>query len=220
MIITIVSFNLIPFRKMKLTSQSAKKGFSLAEVVVAVTISAFVLTSSYAAIISLAKGSESMTNYTEMNSKSRFTLETFGRDMRMAKAVKDFNPNNADHNTRITILRDVWDNATSDYIERYITDEYLPSAGVFQRVVNAVAVAANGSQSIGSEVKREILLFDVINLDIQYFNLVNNTNANVSALSVKHVQISATLQRSVLGFKNTNYIISARFMMRNKRVAV
>ncbi len=46
----------------------------------------------------------------------------------------------------------------------------------------------------------------------------NRDELALNPLETKHIQLEAKLQRNVLGITNTNYIISARFMMRNKDV--
>jgi prepilin-type N-terminal cleavage/methylation domain-containing protein len=191
----------------------SKSGFSLAELVIAMTIASFVLTASYATVISLAKGSKSMINYSEMNNQTRFAIEVFGRDARMAMDVTV-----ADENT-ITTLNSLWNEASNAYRNYRVTYKYFPSAGTFKRTVVDV--------STGSTVEDRILLYDVQSLNFTYYGLINQENPNESLLlgtppdklSIKHVQIEAELQREVLNVTNTNYIISARFMLRNKDVS-
>ncbi len=199
---------------MKTTLVKSKSGFSLAEVMVAVTISAFVLTSAYAAIISLAKGSESLMNYTEMNSQSRKAIELFGRDARATEQVNTFSSN------KFTLLREVW--TGSYYADRFITYEYIPAAGTFSRIQNRATIV-KGARVPGAEIDREILLYDVEDLNFKFYRLYDPEIPNYdpiarTRLEVKHVQLEAKLLRTVLTNENTNYIISARFMMRNKYV--
>lgn len=199
---------------MKIRHINSKSGFSLAEVMVAVTISAFVLTSAYAAIISLAKGSESLMNYTEMNSQSRMAIEVFGRDARATSNVHTFSTN------RFTLLREIW--TGSYYADRFVTYEYVPQAGTFTRIENRATIVS-GARVPGAEIDREILLYDVDELNFKYYRLYDPEITNYdpvarTKLEVKHVQLEAKLLRNVLTNENTNYIISARFMMRNKNV--
>ncbi|MGA1205163.1 MAG: PulJ/GspJ family protein [Opitutales bacterium] len=194
----------------------SRSGFSLAEILVAVTISAFLLTSAYAVIISLASGSESLVNYSEMNSQSRSSIEVFGRDARAAKDIHTFT------DTTCTVLREVWDNDSKNYVDRFLTYEYLPSAGTFSRIMNQVTIT-KGKRVPGAEVSRQILIYDVEELNFSYFRLHDPEIPDYdpvarSKLEVKHVQLEARIQRRVLRLVNTNYIISARFMMRNKNV--
>lgn len=197
---------------MKTAFRSSKSGFTMAEVIMAVTISAFVLTSAYAAIMSLAKGTESLVNYTEMNNLSRNALEIFARDARMTKDVSDWSA------SKFSGKRKVW-NGTG-YVWRYIVYEYFPNAGTFERSVFTV----DADNTPGTELENEILLYDVEDLNLVYYRMhdpeINNFDPIArSVLEVKHVQLEALLTRNVLTTENTNYIISARFMMRNKYVA-
>ena len=200
---------------MRIKTRSSKSGFSLAEVMVAVTISAFVLTSAYAAIISLAKGTESLVNYTEMNGQSRVALEIFGRDARATSEVYHYGTN------RFTLLREIWNG--SSYVDRFVTYIYVPEAGTFSRVERSVSII-KGERVPGIEMEREILLYDVEELNMAYFRLYDPEIKDFDPVArtipeVKHVQIEAKLLRNVLNSENTNYIISARFMMRNKYVS-
>ena len=199
---------------MKTTLIKSKSGFSLMEVMVAVTISAFILTSAYAAIISLATGSESLMNYSEMNSQSRKAIELFGRDARATANVNTFST------SRFTLLREVW--TGSYYADRFVTYDYVSAAGTFSRIENS-AVLVKGALVPGAEVSRKILLYDVEELNFKYYRLYDPEIKDYdpiarTRLEVKHVQIEAKLLRNVLTNENTNYIISARFMMRNKNV--
>ena len=164
-----------------------KEAFTLAEILVAVTITAFLLTSAYAAIFSLAEGSQSVANYTEMNRQTRHSIELFGRDARMAADVKVC--------TREKIVL--------ESNGEVITYEYIPSAGVFRRSVNGGLPRT--------------LLYDVDELHMNYYTLRHA--ATNKPIEVKHVQLEAKMEWNLLRMVNTNYIISARFMMRNKDVS-
>lgn len=167
--------------------RQGNKGFTLAEVLIAMTIAGFMLSASYATILALAKGTHSMANYSEMNGQTRMALEIFGRDARMASAVHTASANQLSFT------------ATGDVIEY----EYSPAANTFQRTVN-------------SDPPR-VLLFDVEDLHLRYYTLRHDETTR--PIEVKHVQLEAKMQRRVLQFVNTNYLLSARFMMRNQDVS-
>lgn len=191
--------------------RGSRSGFTLAEVLITITISGFILTSAYAAIISLAKGTESLVNYTEMNNHSRRALELFGRDARSTSDVHDWT------SSKCTIRRKLWNG--SSYSDRFITYEFHTNAGTLTRSIYTVA-----NDAPGTLLGTEILLYDVEDLFFTYYRLHDPEIADYdplarSLLEVKHVQLEALLERKVLTTKNTNYIISARFMMRNKHVA-
>lgn len=163
-----------------------KRGFTLAELLVALAIMSIVLASMYPAIIQLAQGSESVVNYTEMNTLTRNALERFGRDARMARNIK-----------LATDYRVILDVQGVDVEYRY-----YPDVGAFYREVN-------GNQ--------QLLLTDSEDLLFSFYDLRQNPTTDIN--EVKHVQLEAEMQRQVLQLFNTNYIISARFMMRNRRVS-
>ena len=192
------------------TYRKSKSGFSLPELVIAMTISAFVLTASYATVISLAKGSKSMINFSEMNNQTRYAIDLFGRDSRMASDVTVAN------DTTFTTRNSIWDNSTSAYRDYTVTYKFFPSAGTFKRTVTDIVT--------GSVVEDRILLYDVDELKFTYYSLIDPAYPLISPettrlLEIKHVQVEAKLQREVLNVTNTNYIISARFMLRNKDVS-
>ena len=62
-----------------------------------------------------------------------------------------------------------------------------------------------------------ILLSNVDQFALSYFDLTRNSTTN--ALSVKEVQIEAILLKKTLNLSNTDEIISARFILRNRRVS-
>ena len=186
---------------MKLSKQ-AKKGFTLPEMMITLTISAIVLTSAYATLASLAKGSRSMINFSEMNTTSRFALEMFGRDARMARDVEVSTP------SRVRLEREI-DGTTYDV--EYVYDA---QAGTFRRTIYN-----NDTNTIATGVARpdRVLIYDVSDLNLNYYTLRHAVTDR--PIEVKHVQLEAVLERQVISLTNTNYIISARFMMRNKDVS-
>ncbi|MGC9451043.1 MAG: PilW family protein [Oceanipulchritudo sp.] len=180
----------------------SRQGFTLTEVMVTLTISAFLLASVYATVMSLAKGSESMINYSEMNRQARIALELFGRDIRMASWVDSASK------YKIRIEREIR-NTTYD-----VEFEYNPQAGTLSRFVydhdtNSIADIPNADR---------ILIYDIDDLAFSYFTQQQNTPMTIT--DIKHVQLEALMERKVLNIINTNEIISARFMMRNKRDAM
>lgn len=188
----------------------SKAGFSLVEVMVATTISIFILASSYATIMSLAAGSKSMINFSEMNGQTRVALELFGRDARMASNVT------AASQSAISLTKKIYIPSISSYKICTVSYTFVPSANTFSR-----KVVRNDT---GTVLEDRILLYDVDELTLTYYSLINPADPWISPiannnLEIKHVQLEAKLQRKVLNIDNTNYIISARFMMRNKDVS-
>jgi len=72
---------------------ATRTGFTLVELMIALTILAFGMAGAYTAISLLGKGSESVVSYAEMNGQSRKLLYSLGRDVRGAEDVKVANAN-------------------------------------------------------------------------------------------------------------------------------
>jgi len=68
-------------------SRKPTSGFTLVELMIAMAIAAFALTGAYLSFTTLAKGSESVVSYTDMNSQTRSILNYLGRDARSARTV-------------------------------------------------------------------------------------------------------------------------------------
>jgi prepilin-type N-terminal cleavage/methylation domain-containing protein len=185
---------------------ASKKGFTYIEVLMALTISSFILTASYATIMSLAKGSESMINYSEMNAQSRVALEMLGRDSRMARDVE------LATETAVMLEREIGDTVFDIYYA------FNDKTGTFSRTIyqnDNLSDPAKKTLSTRDDAQLTFL-YDVEQLAFTYYNYRQSKTTNTR--EVKHVQIEGILERRVLNVYNTNYIISARFMMRNKDV--
>ncbi len=169
--------------------------FTLAEVLVTLTLSGIVLAISVGSLLFLAKTTKGLGNYQEMNLSSRFTLEDFGSDARMTVDV-----NSA---TASAVSLDVYD-ATGGIST--VVYSYDADAGTFSRTTGGVT---------------RVVLKDVQSLELVYFNLsgVKDTDGTINPLEVKEIQLQAEMQRDIMSIKNTNEIISARFMMRNRAVS-
>jgi len=190
-----------PHRSRRRLSLHSSRGFTLTEMLIAMTLAALVLARTTGAIMALVKGSQSLVNYSEMNTESRFALENLGRNLRSANSVKAV----ANDGFRITRVR-------SDGTQEDLRYDYDAQARTL-----ALSNLTSG--------ENRVLLHDVNSLTLNYYKLRSSSGAGAAAeptsspLEVKHVQLEAELRRDVLNLANRNYIISARFMLRNHRVS-
>lgn len=168
-----------------------KSGFTITELLVAISIGTLFLGVAMGCLNMLGRSAVSVGNYADMNASSRRALERFGTDVRMAVNVIS--------STDSELEFWMYDNSYSLIRVKYWYD------------------------SGGGEVYRDYggsvvsILKDVEIFDFEYYDLTHVSTSN--ALSVKEVEINASLRRSVLSLSNTNEIISARFMMRNRQVS-
>jgi len=180
----------------------ASAGFTIAELIVATTISGIVLASMVGTFLTFAVGARSIGAYTDMSKDSRVVLENFARDMRAAEDV-----NQATANTLEVVFPD-----TSFYSGSSVTYDYDKDAKLLFRIEQ---------DSSGNEISNEMLLDGVEQFTFSYFDpLGKELGLNTASilLSVKSVQIDAEMLRNISRAEATDYIISARFMMRNRPV--
>lgn len=147
-------------------------------------------------ILALTGGSTRLAEYVLMNNTSHRVLETFARDIRMANDVLD-------HPTATTIrfTRPNWETPGVNDTIRY---RYDAKEGVLFRQQN------NNSE--------QAILRNLEDFELRCYNILRNQTNH--RLEVKEVQIDAVMARRIVSTRVSNHIISARFMMRNKRVAV
>jgi len=169
----------------------AKRGFTLIELIIVLSISSIIILMGVSSIVFITKSSASLSNYINMNQEGRVALETISRDIRMSMDVNSATP------TQLSL--DVYGKAgtTDAIIYTYVANE------------KTVYRSLNGTQ-----IK---VLEDVENFNFNYYDL--RRQPTTSAISIKEVQMEAFMLRKTLSLDNSNYIISARFMMRNRPVS-
>lgn len=170
--------------------REARSGFTLTEVLIATSIIAVAMTVAYSAIIQLSRGAASVANYTELNQKTRVVLEQFGRDIRMGKNVTAVSDNGITMTTQ---------GPTSEVNVIY---QYVPNTKTLFRT---------------EEGTTRRMMWDIEEFKFVFYNILKQETTN--PLEVKEVQLEATAQRKVSQATNTQYIISAKYVMRNRVVA-
>lgn len=184
--------------------ESARAGFTLLETIIAATISTIIMASIVSTFIVFATGSQSVGAYVEMSMDSRKGLEIFARDIRSAEDITSA--------TTTSITVEYPDNSFYDgQIVEYIFDD---SADLFSRI------EYDKNKNL---VSNEVLLDGV---DAFAFNFYDPLGADLDPtaasllLSIKSVQIDAKMLRKISQASATDYIISARFLMRNRPVTL
>lgn len=181
-------------------------GFTLLEIMITMAIFSIVMVSVLSTFILFAKGSLSVGNYAEMSSQSRKALELFSRDVRAADRLKVTSPKTADGVV---------------YTDAGIELRYPPYHGARVVRYEYIEGAFRRTEIYDGKATTSDLLTDVRHLQMKFFQTpgANFTAVSGPAASVdtwaKSIQLDAELLRKVLTADNTDYIISARFMMRN-----
>lgn len=186
----------------KEANRRASAAFTLTELMMATAISGLVLASMVSTFFVFAVGSKSVGAYTMMSNDSRLVLEHFARDIRAAEDVTQ-----ADAST-LTVQTPT----TSFYNGTSVTYDYDEDTKFLSRIEE---------DDSGTAISNKTLLQGVEQFTFSYFDPLGaklSLNTASILLSVKSVQVDAEMERSVSRTEATDYIISARFMMRNRPV--
>ncbi len=108
-------------------------------------------------------------------------------------------------------------------------DVYNSSGGLdtvvysFEEGASSLSRTVYEDQDMSSGVA-DVILENVIELDFTYFNMIYDASSKeltetTKLLEIKEIQLEAVMRLTALNTINTNQIISARYMMRNKRVS-
>jgi hypothetical protein len=175
----------------------------MVELIVSVALSAIVITSILSTFMVFAAGSKSVGGYVEMSQQSRKTLEQYSRDIRAAENVAT-----AEAQTLVIVYPDdaFYDAHTVEYV-------YDPASYTFSRIER---------DQDGTLISSSVQLDGVKRFIFNYFDPLGQPLADSTEsllLSIKSVQMDAEMERAISELDVSDYIISARFMMRNRNVA-
>ncbi|WPJ94679.1 prepilin-type N-terminal cleavage/methylation domain-containing protein [Coraliomargarita algicola] len=179
-----------------------RRGFTLVELIVSTGVFGIVMASIVSTFIVFATSSTGVAAYTQMSRESRKALEYFSRDIRSASDVTTA----SQHHLIVKVPEDSFYNGGT---VQYAFDEDM---GIFSRIVR---------DKLGVVSSNEILLDGVEQFTFGFFDPLGESlehSKESLLLSVKSVQIDAEMIRLVSQAQATDYIISARVMMRNRPV--
>jgi len=181
---------------------SGRRGYTMVELIVATGMLGIVMVSMVSTFIVFASGSKGVAAYTEMSRQSRKALELFSRDVRAAEDVSTA----TQHDLLVEIPEDAYYAGGS--VQYTFDDEF----GIFSRIVRDKNDNVTSNQIILDGVEQFTFgFYDPLGQPLSY-------SQQSLLLAIKSVQIDAEMMRSVSRTEATDYIISARFMMRNRPV--
>lgn len=190
------------------TNRRSCRAFTLVELMITLTISTIVIASILGTFLTFAKSSASVGEYAHMSQESRKALELFSRDVRAADGITVINALSSDG---VVFSRTGLTLSFPDYYgPRTVKYRYLSANGILRRI-----------ETYDGTVRRSDVLTGVKRFQVKFFETpgenfesIPGPVASVNAWT-KSLQLDAELLRKVLTIDNTDYIISARFMMRN-----
>jgi len=170
-------------------------GFTLVELLVSMSLAAMIMVSVLSSFIFFGKSSSSVGTYSDMSRESRRTLELLAQDIRMAEDVI------------VTGAYELILQEPASIGGNRVWYEFDIDDLTFTRTeMNGLTV-----------VDQRTLLNNVELFNFAYYNIRGEKTTKL--IEAKSVRIDAEMARYVTGLRNTDYIISARFMMRNRDVS-
>jgi Tfp pilus assembly protein PilW len=183
------------------------RGFTLTEVLIAATLSSFVLAGVLSAFLMIARSGFAASSYSELETQTRRGLEIFGNDARKAADVRW----NSAQSVTLSIV--TASNATTSVTYAYDTD---PSSATYRCFYRLIGDAS-------STQPRQVLIREVTpDFAFSRFKLDRDgtvDNAAVTDLETKQLQVTLRAARTAnVAGSVSQTAISARYVLRNKRV--
>ena len=176
-----------------------RRGFTLVELLISASLGSLLLVAVLTGFLFMIRSGANMQNYVDMEVQARGAIATFAADVRMA--------NNATwHSANSLTLRVVESNGTTSNH----TYTYDPIAGTFTR--------SSGTSSTTLITGISNFSFTAYQINATALDLTDSSNLTIAGNLTKQVQISLRTFRSTRTVTDaTNSVISARFILRNKR---
>ena len=167
-----------------------KRGFTLTEILIATSIGSVLMSGITSSYIFIFKSSLGVSQYVEMNRQSRLGMDRFGRDMRMAVNVTS---------------------ASDSQISIEIQEEFgTRSVQYIYDAENKRLLRIEGAWTL-------TLIRNLEAFTLSYYNLLGAQTVN--PLEIKKVQMEGLMSNTVLELENTANLVSAKFMLRNRKVS-
>lgn len=186
-----------------------RRAFTLAEILVATSLSAVVLAGVLSSVLMISRSGYLLNNYIEMETQSRLALEQFALDVRVAQDIEWMRESDTAPLTGLTL--------TAPDGTR-ILYQYFPRVGDTDGILIRKRTAPTEGAETIIITGIETLAFIAYKIDTEIINSAGLTLANIN-LNTKQVQISLSARRTRTTVVDaTNNVVSARFVLRNKRV--
>lgn len=178
----------------RLSARTARRrGFTLVEVMIGATISSFVLAGVLTAYLFIVRSGVGLVNYSEMEQEARNALELFAQDTRQASSIT--------WNSKVSVT------LTVDSVP--VVYQYNDAKKTFERLVSGeTRTILEGISAF------EFKAFNITGAEIDY-----SSDLAAAGRQTKQLQLSLSAARSnTTVVRATNTVLSARFILRNKRV--
>lgn len=173
------------------------RAFTLVEVMVSATIASFILAAVITTFLFMGRSGANVQHYSDMEGQARKALEVFAQDVRQASAIAW----TSNQNVLLTV------NGTGI--------RYSYASGVFTRTNTSNGAAVNLMTGVSTFEFIAYKISDPVNP----IPLATATDLINAGKQTKQLQISLEARRqSTTVVAATNTVLSARFILRNKKV--
>jgi Tfp pilus assembly protein PilV len=190
------------------TRKKSAAGFTLTEVIIASTLMVTIMAGVLSTGLFVMKSGYTASSYSEMEAQARQGLEIFGRDVRMAKSITWTS------STKIALT--TTNKAGTDFVYVY---EYANNA--FTRTQTAPVALPAQTLITGIAANSFSMTGFKITIDPSTGNpyQVDTSDPSQASVDTKQLQLSLSVSRKASTGPSANAnVISARYILRNKRV--
>lgn len=181
---------------------AGRGGFTLVEVLIAVTLSVFILAGVLSANLQVIRGGVRLAQYAEMDSQVRRALDFLGRDL---KSASNLTWNNS---SDLTLTIPSGSGTTAQ-----VTYAWTAASGTFFRVAGASSAVVAGRL----ELVRGIPVLPDGSAGVTFARFTRDGVAATTDAATKSVQINLTVSRSGSALPSANQkAVSATFTLRSK----
>lgn len=181
------------------TRKAARRGFTLVEVMIGATLAAFILAGVMSTFLFLGRSGANIQNYNDMESQARTALELFAEDTRQASSITWITSEELYLTVNAQAIYYYYDSTNQTFYRK------VTSSGTPRALVTGITNFSYQAYSItGASLA-----------------LSTATELATASKSTKQLQISLEAARSSETVVDaTNTVLSARFILRNKRITV
>lgn len=214
------------------TARARRRGFTLVEVLISSGLAAFILTGVLTCFLFLGRSGANIQNYNDMEGQARRGLEQFAQDIRQASSITWNGPSD------LTLVVD------SKYIRYYYsttapTGSVLRGNFLYRTAPSSTAPSIPASPPMSTLVISGITApvartsdtdttctplfraYDINGSQLKYVEYASPSATDLTngGKATKQLQISLEAARvSTTAARATNLVLSARYILRNKRV--
>lgn len=174
----------------------AASGFTLVEVMIGAALSTVILAAVLTSYLFIIRSGANLVNYSSMEAQARSALELFAEDTRQASAI-------------------TWNSANSVTLvvnSAAVVYEYDTSSNTFFR-----RTAGDTRALLTGITAFQYKAYNINGAEITDFG--SSTALTAAGKSTKQLQVSLSVARSTQTVvRATNVVLSARFILRNKRI--